>query len=383
MTEGQQAVTYLKPEMAALSPLNVLLIEDNALDARLIQIMLAEAGAGLFEVERVDRVSLGIERLGKGDIEMVLLDLSLPDSHGLSTFEKVHIAYPKIPIIVMSGLDDQAVAVHAVHEGAQDFLVKGQVSGPLLVRAMRYALERVRTAEQLERYAAEVRDRNAQMEADLDMAREIQQVFLPEKYPVFPKSAPPGKSALCFFHRYLPAAAVSGDFFNVFALSDTRAGIFICDVMGHGMRAALVTAIMRGLVEQLLPVTNQPDTFLSEINQSLHAILRRTDVPMLATAFYLVVDVAEGRAEFSSAGHPSPLRIQRGGAMVETLKTYDASHGPALGLFANAKYPVGQFPISVDDLLVLYTDGLYEVHDGAQEEYGQERLLQAVRSRVS
>jgi len=69
--------------------------------------------------------------------------------------------------------------------------------------------------------------------------------------------------------------------------------------------------------------------------------------------------------------------------MVETLKTYDASHGPALGLFANAKYPVGQFPISVDDLLVLYTDGLYEVHDGAQEEYGQERLLQAVRSRVS
>jgi sigma-B regulation protein RsbU (phosphoserine phosphatase) len=131
--------------------------------------------------------------------------------------------------------------------------VKGQVSGPLLVRAMRYALERKRTSDQLARYADELRARNVQMESDFNMARDLQQVFLPQHYPTFPRSASSEESALQFHHRYIPAAAVGGDFFNVFPLTNTRAGVFICDVMGHGMRAALVTAILRGLVEQLIP----------------------------------------------------------------------------------------------------------------------------------
>lgn len=375
----------MQPSAAAPDPetLKVLLIEDNPLDARLIQIMIAEAGAGQFELERVERVADGLERLKRGNIGLVLVDLSLPDSHGLETFETVHSAFPKTPIIVMSGMDDQAVAVRAVHEGAQDFLVKGHVNGLLLVRAMRYALERMRTAEQLERYAAELRERNAQMEADLAMAREIQQVFLPEKYPAFPASKPLEKSALRFFHRYLPAASVSGDFFNVFALGETTAGVFICDVMGHGMRAALVTAIMRGLVEELLPVANDPGRFLSEINQSLHAILRRTDVPMLSTALHLTIDVSSGEACFASAGHPSPVRVHRCGRVAEELKKYDPKHGPALGLFEDTSYPVAQFPIAADDLVILYTDGLYEARGPEDEEFGQERLLAAIRKRVS
>src|SRR4051812_38116722 len=115
------------PESAAepdvISPLRVLLIEDNAIDARLIQIMLSEAGGGFFELEPADRLSSGLRRLAKGDIGLVLLDLSLPDSQGLNTFARVHREARGVPIIVMSGLDDQTVAVNAVHEGAQDYLV--------------------------------------------------------------------------------------------------------------------------------------------------------------------------------------------------------------------------------------------------------------------
>src|ERR1041384_3446753 len=87
--------------------LKVLLIEDNPIDARLIQIMLAEAGAGMFQMERAERLTTGLARLAKGDIGLVLVDLSLPDSHGLVTFTKVYTAAPNVPIIVMSGLDDQ------------------------------------------------------------------------------------------------------------------------------------------------------------------------------------------------------------------------------------------------------------------------------------
>jgi sigma-B regulation protein RsbU (phosphoserine phosphatase) len=294
----------------------------------------------------------------------------------------VHAQAPRIPIIVMSGLDDQNVAVQAVHEGAQDYLVKGQVTGPLLVRAMRYALERVRTAEQLARYAEELHERNSLMEADLNMAREIQEVFLPQDYPTFPSRTSPNQSALQFHHRYLPAAAVSGDFFNIFPLSDTAAGIFVCDVMGHGMRAALVTAIMRGLVEELLPIANEGGQFLSEINKSLLAIFQRTDQPMLATAIYVIMDAASGEMRLSSAGHPSPVLVSRKLGHAEKFACYDRRHGPALGLFENSSFPVCTFPLAERDLILFFTDGLYEVNGPNQEEYGQERLLDAVEKRV-
>jgi phosphoserine phosphatase RsbU/P len=363
------------------APLRVLVIEDNLVDARLIQIMISDAGGNAFTIERADRLSIGLARLAEDDFGMVLLDLSLPDSHGLGTFAKVHQQFPNVPIIVMSGLDDERVAVNAVHEGAQDYLVKGQVSGPLLVRAMRYALERKRTADQLSRYAEELRARNVQMEADFNMAREIQQVFLPQQYPVFPRSASPEQSALHFHHRYIPAAAVGGDFFNVFPLTDTKAGVFICDVMGHGMRAALVTAILRGLVEQLIPVAEDAGRLLAEVNHSLHTILRRTDHPMMATACYLVADAASRQIHFANAGHPSAIRVRRAAGAAEPLKSLDARHGPALGLFADSPYPTCTAPMEIGDLALLFTDGLYEVNDLPGEEYGQERLLAAVRQR--
>lgn len=361
--------------------IRVLLIEDNPGDAHLIQLMLAEGGGDLFEVEQVERLSAGMRRLEGQGIGIVLLDLSLPDSQGLGTFAQLHARAPQIPIIVLSGLNDTNVAVEAVHEGAQDYLVKGQVDGQLLARAMRYAIERKRMTEQLGRYAEELRSKNAQLEADFNMAREIQEIFLPHQYPTFPHWAAPEESALRFSHRYLPAAAVGGDFFDIFPITDTTGGIFICDVMGHGMRAALVTAIMRGLVEELMPVAADAGKFLTEINRSLHTILRRTKEPFLATAFYVVADVAAGEARFASAGHPSPIRVRRSCGAVELLKSSDPRHGPALGLFDRAIYPTCRCPISVHDMLLLFTDGLYEVENSRHEEYGQERLLSAVRER--
>lgn len=381
-----QAATATRPVETGPSPgpapLRVLLIEDNLVDARLIQIMVTDAGANAFEIERADKLATAIERLARERFDIVLLDLSLPDSHGLGTFDRVHQQFPNVPIIVMSGLDDERVAVHAVHEGAQDYLVKGQVSGPLLVRAMRYALERKRTSDQLARYADELRARNVQMESDFNMAREIQQVFLPQHYPTFPRAAAPEQSALQFHHRYIPAAAVGGDFFNVFPLTNTCAGVFICDVMGHGMRAALVTAILRGLVEQLIPVNPDAGKLLAEVNHSLHAILKRTDHPMMSTAYYLAADAASSEIQFASAGHPSGFRLRPGDATVEPLKQVDARHGPALGLFADAAYPTCRSSGQPGDVLLLFTDGLYEASNAAGEEYGQERLLAAVQKRA-
>ena len=378
-TEAEEPREQPAPEPSKLETIKVLLVEDNPSDARLIELMLEKAGGDLIELEHVERLGQALSRLTRGGISVVLSDLSVPDSHGLQTFSRLYAQASDVPIIVLSGLSDTSLAVQAVHEGAQDFLVKGQVDGQLLVRAIRYAIERKRMSRQLARYAEELRTRNAQLQADYNMAREIQQIFMPQQYPTFPHSASPEKSALRFSHRYLPAAEVGGDFFNIFPITDTTAGIFICDVMGHGMRAALITAIMRGLVEELMPVAADPAKFLTEINRSLHAILKRTREPFLATAFYGVVDAAVGELKFANAGHPSPMLARRETSSVEPLKFCDPRHGPALGLFDNSTYPSGRCELGVRDLLLVFTDGLYEADNPAQEEYGQERLLAMIR----
>jgi diguanylate cyclase (GGDEF)-like protein len=131
----------------------VLLIEDNAGDARLIELMLAEDPETPYRLNRVDRLSRALEFLSSEKPGLVLLDLSLPDSHGLETFRKIYAHSPAIPIIVLTGNDDQVLALAAVKTGAQDYLVKGRLDRELLVRAMQYSIERKRYQEQIEHQA--------------------------------------------------------------------------------------------------------------------------------------------------------------------------------------------------------------------------------------
>jgi diguanylate cyclase (GGDEF)-like protein len=129
---------------------NVLLIEDNPGDARLIREMIAEDPDAPFSVSCADRLSRGLEQLRARDTGLVLLDLSLPDSCGLETFAKVYAHSPTVPIIVLTGNSDHTVALSAVKSGAQDYLIKGRYDRELLLRSMQYSIERKRYQVQLE-----------------------------------------------------------------------------------------------------------------------------------------------------------------------------------------------------------------------------------------
>jgi sigma-B regulation protein RsbU (phosphoserine phosphatase) len=122
--------------------LRVLLIEDNAGDANLIEEYLTDDGENPIKVEKADRLAAGLNRLAAGTIDGILLDLGLPDSQGLDTFRMVHARAPHLPIVVLSGLDDKPFAQEAVREGAQDYLLKGEVNRKDLIRALYYAVER-------------------------------------------------------------------------------------------------------------------------------------------------------------------------------------------------------------------------------------------------
>ena len=490
--------------------IRVLLVEDNPGDARLIQELLQEARGGRFETSVATRLSEAMQKLDTEEFHLILLDLSLPDSQGVDTFHKMTAHAQHIPLIVLSGLDDEALALHTVEAGAQDYLVKGQVDPRILERAIRYAMKRVdaeralaeernllrnvidnlldsiyvkgadgrylldnlahmrsigvdspekvvgktvfdlfppaiaakfqeddetvlRTCnaivnreevvisnptsvrwvsttkvplrnrsgeavgvigigrditerkaaeEQIFRYNAEIRQRNAELEDDLHMAREIQQAFLPQQYPTFPRGASVEESAIRFCSRYIPTTAVGGDFFHILPISDTEAGVFICDVMGHGVRAALVTAIQRALVEEMLPSASDPGLFLTEINRALLSILRRARTPMFASAFSLVIDVGRGCVRYANAGHPSPIHINRETGVVGSLCLDSERPGPALGVFKDAVYHMKTRPIAPHDLVLLFTDGLYEVEGNHDAFFNQEMLLELLRRQV-
>ncbi len=125
---------------------DVLLIEDNPGDARLIREMLADSKGAVFDMELADRLSTGLAHLagGNGDFDVILLDLSLPDSSGIDTFVRIGAQAQNVPIVVLTGLYDTELAILAVQKGAQDYLVKGQVNSEIVVRAIRYAIERNR-----------------------------------------------------------------------------------------------------------------------------------------------------------------------------------------------------------------------------------------------
>ncbi len=134
-------------------PLKVLLVEDNPGDARLIREMLAEASGEAFRLEHVERLQEATARLAADGVDIVLLDLSLPDTTGLETVRRALEKAGDVPLVVLTGLPDEAQARQAVHEGAQDYLVKGQVNGDLLRRSLRYAVERGRVEAELRRRA--------------------------------------------------------------------------------------------------------------------------------------------------------------------------------------------------------------------------------------
>ena len=248
----------------------------------------------------------------------------------------------------------------------------------------KYAEEQIRrTTNELTRSREELRAKNQLMEENLRMAREIQLTMLPQEYPEFPDGVSPEQSAFQFVHRYQSAEVVSGDFFAVTALSDDEAGVLICDVTGHGIRAALVTAMIRALAEELKPCAHDPGVFLRKLNSDLYNILKTTGSPMLTTAFYFVANYRTGVMRFANAGHPRPLLIRRAENSVTPLANASGHSQPALGLFDDPLYETTETKIVPGDVIMLFTDGLYEVQGPNEELYSQQRLMLDVKSSMS
>ena len=230
----------------------------------------------------------------------------------------------------------------------------------------------------------ELMEHNAQMEEDLSLAREFQQAFIQREYPVFPPGVSPEESILELGHIYLPSGAVGGDFFEIFAVSENRVGVFLSDVMGHGVRSALVVATIRGLIEELGPERHDPSAFLSHMNRDLTRIIKHHGHVTFASAFYMVLDLTNGNIVFSSAGHPSPFVMTVKSQTVDFLEPEAGKQGPALGIFGSTVYEATTRTIAPGDSIMLYTDGIFEAECTENcENFEIERMATTLEANLS
>ena len=176
---------------------------------------------------------------------------------------------------------------------------------------------------------------------------------------------------------------VGGDFFTVTSVSDTQVGVLICDVMGHGIPAALITAVQRALVVELQGALRRSGSFSSrELNARLHHFFDPLPSSMFVTGLYLVIDASTGVVRFANAGHPHPLCVS-GARNKVRLMGNDMLQPPfALGVIADSVYAVEEDRVEPGDLIFLYTDGLFDLGEGRELSHDDPLFLEMVQACV-
>lgn len=224
----------------------------------------------------------------------------------------------------------------------------------------------------LKQYTKKLCQINEQMEEELRMAANLQKAFLPQHYPAF--MDPNGQKLVNFYHYYQADTQIGGDYCSIHRLSDTKAGLLICDVMGHGVRAALVTAIIRTMADDLARHSETPGEFFSEMNRQLYPMLRTQDTCIFATACYLIVDIKAGTLTGASAGHTTPFLIRPDEKSASMINEMQNVAGPALAIVENYDYKSFSTKLAPQDTVLMYTDGIYEILDEDGNEFGLKRL---------
>ena len=211
------------------------------------------------------------------------------------------------------------------------------------------------------------------LENEINLAREIQLALQPERIRECSWQNSEGSLARVarFDHIYQPSAGVAGDFFHVFSVGESAVGMLICDVMGHGVRAALVASMLRGLMGQVSDLADTPGLLLSALNRQLSLIFSKANITMFATACYMYLDLQKGRLTLSGAGHPAPIVVAADGrAFLPPIP-----RSPALGLIETALFRESEIPLESGMKVMLYTDGLTEAQNSAGDELGAERVV--------
>ena len=336
--------------------IRLLLVEDDPDDVWVMRNLLGDRWDVPFELVQVEMLAAAVERCTEETFDVILLDLNLPDSRGLQTFFTVQAHAAEVPIVVLTGHNDEQSAMKAVQAGAQDYLVKGQVNDRLLARSIRYAIERSRR----HRAEDEMRDTSEEFRA----AQEIQQRLYPASAPVLPGFDIGG--------AIYSAKSTAGDYFDYIPMIDDCLGVVVGDVSSHGMGPALLMSETRACLRTLAQIHGDVGEILTRANRLLAA--DSNDFHFVTLAM-VRLDPRDRSMVYASAGQRGYLLHPGVDATV-----LDSTSLP-LGVNPDTVVPtVARIALRPGDLLTFFTDGVVEAESPGHVRFGVARALQAIRS---
>lgn len=336
-------------------PLVILLVDDSPTARFHAQVCLKKSLQRKYSLLQAANLAVAIEQLRKNPVDVILLDLNLPDSRGLDTFRRLAHLSAGAAIVIISGDTDERMAVNAVRLGAQDYIVKGPgFTGEVLGRTVHFAIER-NARHLLEKELASVR-------LDLEIADTIQQRLYPHSESKFPNVSLAGRCS--------SATQNCGDYYDYITRPDGSLLVVIGDVSGHGVGPAMMMVETRAFLRALASSRMELGEILTHVNRLIAEDMQQQ---IFVTLFVANIDASGKHLSFGSAGHPGYLVKQDG--RVITLQ----SDNTPLGITPTEIYSarsVAEF--EPGDLLALFTDGISEATSDHQEFLGEQRVVEEV-----
>jgi phosphoserine phosphatase RsbU/P len=291
---------------------------------------------------------------GKEKPDLILLDIMMPEMDGYEVCRRLK-ANPDtrdIPVIFLTSQTEAEDETKGFEVGAVDYIHKPFSAA--VVKA------RVRTHLMLREAHAQIAQQLVEINAELEMARQIQLSILP--------STTPRITGMDIVARYIPMTSVAGDFYDFIVVDERHVGILIADVSGHGLPAALIASMLQVALTAQARHASEPGKVLAGLNQALCGKFQHNFV----TAAYVYVDLEKRFMNYAGAGHPPLLLWRKSTGSASQL----LENGLVMGQFEEATYDSLQVPVEAGDRFVLYTDGILETCNPAQEEFGTDRFMQ-------
>jgi sigma-B regulation protein RsbU (phosphoserine phosphatase) len=291
---------------------------------------------------------------GKEKPDLILLDIMMPEMDGYEVCRRLK-ANPDtrdIPVIFLTSQTEAEDETKGFEVGAVDYIHKPFSAA--VVKA------RVRTHLMLREAHAQIARQLVEINTELEMARQIQLSILP--------SSTPKITGMDVVARYIPMTSVAGDFYDFIVVDERHVGILIADVSGHGLPAALIASMLQVALTAQARHVSEPGKVLAGLNQALCGKFQHNFV----TAAYVYVDLEKNTMNYAGAGHPPLLLWRKSTGSASQL----LENGLVMGQFEEATYNSLQVPIEAGDRFVLYTDGILETCNPAQEEFGTDRFMQ-------
>jgi len=320
---------------------NVLLVDDYEVNLELLEAYLALSDIRV----RIYKAHNGAEAyqiVEQRALDLILLDVMLPDISGYDICRtlKNSSLYENIPVIMVTALDDKKSMLEGLQAGADEFLTKPVDSHELILR--------VRNLLKLKAIANDLDRRYHQLHRELVLATELQKSFLPQRVPVY--------QGVEIEVLYKPSSFIGGDFYDFLPIDSQRLGLFICDVKGHGVASAMITATIKFQLHDLQPFYQAPERLLAQLNRNLEQFFSNTANDYFVTAFYGVLDLEQGIFCYSNAGHSDPCLCRS--QEIVWLRT---QQGLPLGVLPDSLYERRQIAVASGESLLLYTDGIFEL----------------------